>query len=310
MPVNLNHRQISALAKLDTAGVPHAKRLEMFAGTLGYASTSAMMAAARESAPLVPGAQPAGKTEAKASRIDVSKLLPEVTANMYSDNGVVDITVDVREWLLSLNSEKVRKLAEEMFGNGIVSDTALDFYATKDDDAKNLLRYLSSAHSEGGLLGEAGYTVHVEEEEAVEFLARHHAGAREEMAKLANKGLIEIEDEWIEHWDDLRKSHTVLIDVEATSPLEDFEEEDLEDGDDAISGKRVITVVSDDIISREYACERALDHFHEKIGIAGPDCFEITAKTISAGVVPEDADNWGEIEEDAPGMHGAEYPEI
>ena len=310
MTIKLTHRQISRIAeRFATDETTHAKRLSIIAEVAGFSTTAAMMAEAKK--PDTAEAPIAASPIEKRTIDPIEACFPPVPASMKSTDHAVQITVDVRKWLMTLGEKDVRGLVVEEFGGGMVSDGALEFYAGSDREVDRLVTYLSCGPKDARG-EEPGSDTHIDEEKAIEFLARNRPDLRSLLVELTNEGSIDIEDEWMSSWEDYGRDHRVFVKANRNVPVEDLDPQDLdEDGNDGISGGRLMRMVSDDIISAQYAVQKALDEFHERMGIADLECFDIEAKLL-VGPGMYIGENWGNIHVDHPGMHGAddEYPEI
>lgn len=181
MTINITHRQISALAKLDTSAKSHAERLAMFARALGFSSTNAMMAASRPS-------------PAVDKKIAAPAKLPgdPVAARIHSDDYVVDLTVDARPFLATATAENVRRIAEDEFGSGYPTDDV--FYALEGgSEVAPLVSYISfrPKFPNGDPVG---FSVTLDQEQATAWLVANRPDLGQCLIDLRDEGLVSFDD--------------------------------------------------------------------------------------------------------------------
>lgn len=322
MAISLNHRALSALAKLETSDLKHAQRLQLFATTLGFGSGAALMDRARADDPLPEAAlalvrraaEMAGRGRSGVSlQREILGLIGEgdmaapenvltgepVMAAITSDDHRVCVHVDAREWLLSLSDGEVRDLVLEDYNRGFMSDALYEYTVTHHPEVVDDLTLHLAALSRIGS-DEYGYHVELEESQVVPFLAAHRPDPHGAMESMVEDGLIDA-DLGALRGEPASERNDVLITVTCQVARDDLDPEDQDpDGDDAIGGHYRYTILSDAPISESLAYEKALDAYHDDYAIAVLDNYSIVTSVFTEENAPDELIDHGTIEVDAP----------
>ncbi|WP_411839748.1 hypothetical protein [Paracoccus sp. ME4] len=328
MPITLNHRALSALAKSVSGDMKHTQKLDAFAKALGYATSAALMERARAEEPrqeidtarLVRNAlEEAASLAARlrdSSAVSTAEMSRRILAlgdpspgldlqpgtpvlgRITTDDGKMQADVDARAWLLSLNNEEIRGLIVEDYNTGYVSDGLLAYaQANCPDEVAELSAHLEALSRIGG---DAGFAVELREADVIRFLAAHRPDPHGGMESMIADGLIDVDIEAL-RGAPVSVRNDVLITVSCLVGRDQLDPEDQDpDGDDAIGGHFRYTVVSDAPISAPLAFERALDAYHDDYAIANLDHYEIVPSLFVEENAPDELVDHGTIEVDAP----------
>lgn len=296
MPITLNHRALSALAKAVSGDMRHTDKLQAFAGALGYASTAAMMAAARADTPLAEGPKNPGPDALES----LSRKGDAVFATVRTDDGRHHVILDARHWLAGLTEAQVAALIGDDFDDGPGCYPFLTHMLGRDEEVARIGRYSDTE--------DIGVTITFDGGQVLSWIMRHRPDLHDSLEAMVENGDLDADLDALKG-DLVDYKATVLIKVRCLVGPEDLDSDDVDsDGNDMIAGVYAFLGQSDAPVSAGVFCEGALDEFHGKFAIGNLDNYHIQAWVTAASNVPEEAVDGGDFWVEAP-EYRAEGPE-